>query len=354
MELKLLARLFVLLALLCSQQGWTAEVKGLYEIEVWAKSRSDEDRNKAIQEALSTVLGRVVAADNVQETPVVKTAIAGASHYVRQFQYSMSADDRRDDGQARLMRVLFDEAQLLNLLRSGNIGIWSEIRPETLVWLVVDEQGDRRFYHADDMPELTSALSRAARLKGLPIIFPLLDLQEQQQISVNEVLSADSRQLLSVSERYDVVSVMAGRVVDKGRCWRAEWALYFDEKIKQWVSPCGPIKEVMLAGMQGAYDVLSKYYGVKPDITEIGYTVLKIKGVNSMTDMIRVTDFLESLPIIKAVNWVSVEGGYNVYKIKYEGNEHLLAEALTNANVLTPLPGAAFSEQALKYQLVTH
>jgi hypothetical protein len=58
--------------------------------------------------------------------------------------------------------------------------------------------------------------------------------------------------------------VMAGRVVKKGQCWLGEWAFYFDNTIKQWNSACLPLKAVMLEGMQGAYNVLSAYYGVKP------------------------------------------------------------------------------------------
>ncbi|WP_152555695.1 DUF2066 domain-containing protein [Methylomarinum vadi] len=351
-ELRGFSALLMLALLLGVGNVWAVEVKGLYETEVLAKSRSNEDRNKAIREALAVVLGRVVAADKVMETPVVKTALAGASHYVRQFQYAMISSKWQRDERSRLMRVLFDEQQLLELLRSGNVGIWSEIRPETLAWLVVERQDKLRFYEADSMPELENALTRAARIKGLPLIFPMLDLEEQQRISVSEVLSNDSTQLLAASERYDVVSVLAGRLVEKGKCWEAEWALYFDEKIEQWATPCAALSEVTLSGMQGVYDVLSKYYAVKPEIAESGFIRLKIKGVKTMTDMVRVTEFLQSVALIKSVNWVSVENGYNIYKIKYEGSDVLLAEALTAANVLAPVPGAELSRYELKYRLV--
>jgi hypothetical protein len=351
-EFKLLNRMLFLGMLLLVQTSLAVEVKGLYEIEVMAKSRSQEDRNAATQKALKVVLGRVLAADDVLQTPVVKTAIAGASHYVRQFQFSMSSGGKQADERARLLRVLFDEQQLLGLLRSSHVGIWGEIRPETLVWLVVEKQGDRQFYSADTMHEVENALARAVQMKGLPIFFPMLDLEEQRKISVNDVLSADSRHLLEVSERYDVVSVMAGRLVYKGRCWRAEWALYFDNQIKQWVSPCSSLNDVVLIGMQGTYDVLSKYYGVKPEMPQSDFATLKVKGIKGMTEMIRVTDYLESLSMIKSVSWISVEGGYNVYKINYTGSVTVLTEELVAADILTPVPGNGFSKYELKYRLV--
>ncbi len=347
-------RLLFLVVFLFFQNAVAVEVKGLYEIEVLADSRSNEDRDKAIREALTIVLGRVLAAEGAMQMPVVKNAITGASHYVRQFQYAMSARRGQVDERSRLMRVLFDEPQLLNLLRNSNVGVWSEIRPETLMWLVVEQQGKRQFYHADNMPEMENAITRASKMKGLPIIFPLLDLEDQRKISVSEVLSADSTQLLTVSKRYDVVSVMAGRVVKTGKCWQAEWALHFDDKITQWNTDCGSLDQVVLTGMQGVYDVLSVYYGVKPEVNESGTTVLRIKGIKNMTDMIKVENYLRSLTMIKSVNWVSVNDGYNVYEIGYQGNEILLGETLTASGLLTPEPGSEYNPLDLKYQIVVH
>ena len=163
----------------------------------------------------------------------------------------------------------FDEDLILDVLRKSQVGVWSEIRPETLLWLIVDENGGRQFYNADAMPEIDAALTLAAKLKGLPLIFPLLDIEEQQKISVTDVLGADSRNLLAVSSRYDAPAIMVGHVVKKGACWQADWAFHFDGKIKQWNSGCEPLKTTLSIGIKGAYDVLSAYYGVKPVLGNI-------------------------------------------------------------------------------------
>nr|WP_305888698.1 DUF2066 domain-containing protein [Methylomonas sp. SURF-2] len=240
------------------------EVKGLYEIELIANSQSAADREQAIKQALYGVLNRVLVADDISKVPVVQQVLSGAQHYVKQFQYSLIAADEYSAGDARLIRVEFDEDQLLEVMRKGQVGIWSEIRPETLIWLVVDEDGKRQFYNPDAMPDFESALALASKVQGLPAIFPMLDLEEQQRISVSEVLGADSRNLLAVSARYEVPAVMAGRVSKKDSCWQSEWAFYFDNKIKQWSGECLPLKAAMQEGMRGAYGVLSNYYGVKP------------------------------------------------------------------------------------------
>lgn len=254
------------LGLLCQSPISSAvEVKGLYEIELIANSQSADDRTQAIKQAMYAVLSRVLVSEDISKIPAVQQALASAQNYVKQSQYSLISTDEQPDTEARLLRVQFDEDQLMEVMRKSQVGIWSEIRPQTLVWLVVDDEEGRRFYNADIMPELESALAFASKLKGVPMIFPMLDLEEQQKISVSEVLGADSRNLLAVSARYEVTSVMAGRIVNKAGCWQGEWAFYFDGKIKQWNSPCLPLKAAVIAGAQGAYDVLSNYYGVKPE-----------------------------------------------------------------------------------------
>ncbi|MCK9608360.1 MAG: DUF2066 domain-containing protein [Methylomonas sp.] len=253
-----------ILAILVAAPADALEVKGLYEIELIANSQSAADREQAIKQALYGVLSRVLVADDISKLPAVQQVLNGAQHYVKQFQYSLIAADQYSGNDARLIRVEFDEDQLLEVMRKSQVGIWSEIRPETLVWLVVDAEGKRQFYNPETMPDFESAMALASKIKGVPVIFPMLDLEEQQRISVSEVLGADSRNLLAVSARYEVPAVMAGRVTQKGQCWQGDWAFYFDSKIKQWSSDCLPLKATIQDGMRGAYSILSNYYGVKP------------------------------------------------------------------------------------------
>ncbi len=267
----LLKRILIVFCLFAVQAVSALEVDDLYETEVLAKSRSEQDRKLAFQQALKIVLGRVLVADDISQQKLVKTALQAAEQYVREFQYSMAAGHRYAGTGSRLLRVRFDEDMIQQLFRDSGIGIWNEVRPETLVWLVIEKNGQRRFYNAETMPEVEHALLEASRLKGIPVIFPMLDLEEEQLITVNDVLSADPRLLLDVSSRYDVVSILAGRMLKKGHCWQAEWALYFNDKISQWNSPCESLKKAALSGMQGVYAELSRFYGVKPAKSPVKY-----------------------------------------------------------------------------------
>jgi hypothetical protein len=328
------------------------EVQGLYEAEVMTQSQSREDRNAAIKAALEIVLEKVLAGEEILQDTAVKIALTDPGQYVTQYQYSLIPSDKDPQSAARVMRVIFDENALLSLLKSSELGIWSAMRDETLVWLVVDRADKRQFYDEIRMPEISAALDKASRNKGLPLIFPLMDLEEQQNISVNDVLSAYSERLLEISARYDSIAILTGRIQQKNKCWIGEWAFYFDDDINQWAQACSHLDQVLLSGMQGAYDQLSKYYAVKPETLEIDTIILKVSGINGMTNLTRVTDYLSSLSMSEAVNWLKVEAGVNLYKVKFSGSQADLQKKLDLGRVLDPINKGISSGNELEYRLL--
>lgn len=349
----MLYRALLLIGLLFCTQIFAAEMQGLYETEVIANSQSDEDKNLAFKEALTTVLGRILAGDNALKDSVVQTMLSNASRYVKQHQYSLTEASLAMDSEARNMRVLFDEQALITALKSSRLRVWDEIRPETLLWLVVEENGRRSFFKADTMAELNVALAKGSKQTGLPLLYPLSDLDEQRQLSVNDVLSAYPQSLLSVSERYGVVSILAGRVVKMQQCWKGDWAFYFDDRVEQWSKSCSSLNDVILTGLHGVYSRLAGYYAARPDSLEpAGTVILKISGMNGVNDMIRVIHYLQSLPMVKSVSWLDSQAGINRYKVSYEGDRHVLEESVGIGRVLNPQDVNTSGISELRYLLL--
>lgn len=198
-QMKKMYWLGVILGFSLAHSANALEVKGLYEIEVVAQSQSAEDRELALQTALKQVLSRVLAGKSIEQDITAQRALTSVNTFVREYQYSMT-EASKSNPQARVMRVLFDEQKLQSLLKSSQLGLWNEIRPETLLWLVVEDQGKRQFLNADKMPLINSALLGASKFQGIPLLFPLMDMQEQSVLSVAEALSPYPHPLLSLSK----------------------------------------------------------------------------------------------------------------------------------------------------------
>ncbi len=348
--MKLLKKALFFYLILLSYSLNAVEIKDLYEAEVVAAY--EQDKSEAIQGALKIVLNRILAGDNVFEDVTVQTVLSNAEYYVNEYQYSLSSLGAEQHSRQRLMRVQFNEHLLINILRPGLVGLWNEVRPNTLVWLVIDTQGQQVFFDAEAMPEIDRAIKKAAKIKGVPVLIPIDDLQEKQSLSPGDVLSAYSDYLLSMSERYDVVSTLAGKLIDEGTCWRADWTFYFDNKIRQWRSPCQSIQEVMLSGFQSVYQGLAVYYSVKPEKSAVDSVLLKVSDIENDSELVLVQQYLDSLAMIKTVTWIGLDAKENIYRIFYQGSRQVLNEQFRKDQVLRIKDYSLVNQDAVEYQFL--
>ncbi len=352
--MKVFMRVHLLVLLFTCQSLIAVEVDRLYEAEVIANSELEEDRTLAIRQALDIVLTRILAGGDVHQNATVQGVLENAEHYVSEFQYALVASEKQKNTNARLIRVLFNEKLLVDVFRPSKLDFWNEIRTSTLVWLVVEEKpGQQRFFDASLMPDIDAAISKAAQLKKLPILYPMQDLIEKQSLTISDVLSAYSDHLMDVSQRYDVVSTLAGKMDNSDGCWKAEWTYYFNAQIEQWRSQCGSINDVVLNGFQGVYDRLSNYYAVKSDLKDIDSVNLNVSNINDMTALGWVRDYLSSLPMIKTVTWINANSGYKLYRIFYQGDRSELIKLLQKDDVIRAEDNSQQNVGVMKYKLLT-
>ncbi len=242
-----------------------ATLTDLYAVDLVANNESAEARNLALRQALFAVLDRIIVSKDIAQIGLVQQMLQNAPQYVKQSQFSALAADGFAPSAARKFSVEFDEDQLLSELSKSSLRFWGEVRPETLLWLAVDEDDGSgwRFFNADDMPDIDAALSLARKVKGMPLIYPLLDLEERQKVAVNDLFSNDSGNIKTASARYETPAVLVGRLVKKGGCWEGGWVVYFNGEATQTGHACQTLNLAVQAGVRDLYDVLSAYYAIK-------------------------------------------------------------------------------------------
>jgi len=349
--MKVWFRALVIFLMLIYQNVEAVEVQGLYEVEIIAKSEQEQDKSVAIKDAMQRLLGRIMAGKNTLQDNIVNNVWVNAENYVSEYQLSLSEMNHQD---ARLMRILFNEKQLENALRLSQFGLWNEIRPRTLLRLVVEENGKQQFFDADTMPWVDRALQKASKQKKIPILLPMQDLRDKQVLAVGDVLSAYSEYLLEASVRYEVVSTLAGKLVKSHGCWKAEWTLYFDAKIEQWRSTCSSLNNATLQGFQGIYDRLSIFYAAKHKVKSVDGIIVKVSGIKRIAEKEHVRDYLEVLPMIRTATWLGAGNGYNRYRVFYQGKRSDLIKRLASTHVLKAESFLKQSEKEISYQFFNH
>ena len=80
------------------------------------------------------------------------------------------------------------------LLASENIPVWGSNRPSVLVWMALqDATGSRSMLNSESGAEIIDFMRRFGEERGLPIIFPLLDIEDRRNLPADAIWTQDDR-----------------------------------------------------------------------------------------------------------------------------------------------------------------
>ena len=187
-------------------------------------SQSASDRQQALQVALAEVLVKVSGQPSLSEHAAARQALANAGRYVQQFRYVQPSDAERAAGAQLMLTADFDPALVRKLSKASGLGLWPVNRPEVLLWAIAHTPEAGRQIITDPEHPLLSALLAEAERRGLPVLLPLWDLDDQFMLSASQLWQLDETALMAASARYDVTAVLAARYsqTSDGQ-WLASW-----------------------------------------------------------------------------------------------------------------------------------
>lgn len=318
------------LCVFVTSAAWAVEVPTLYTAEVPVDRDADDPRALAYEIALNEVLTRVSGSELVADKLLVDELFPNPAAYVVQF--------RRGSGEDTLW-VSFDGEAVENTLRQAGQTVWGSDRPLTLIWLAVDwGQGDREIIAADD-PEQISDRSRSinrnhrlrerllefAERRGLPVVFPLLDTEDLQNVSFSDIWGGFDERLLDASQRYDAGSVLIGRI-RPGSSQLPRWSYYFGGEERAWSGE----PEVALGQVA---DTLAREFTIGGDML-VRTVELSVAGIVSVDHYGSVQNVLEGISQIENFSITRVEGDEIVYRVAVHGGAERLGRALRFGGLL--------------------
>ena len=163
-----------------------AEVRGLYEEEVPVMTQERQERFSVLQAALRNILIRVSGRSDIDLIPGMDLQLKQASRYVQQFRYRLRSEPVIEpvsgEKTKQILWIRFNEKAVNQLLHSQRLPVWGKTRPATLVWLVLDDRKQRQLIGNDSRHEVRQIFADKARLRGVPLRFPLLDLTDRSNI----------------------------------------------------------------------------------------------------------------------------------------------------------------------------
>jgi hypothetical protein len=315
-----------------------AAAGGLFESEVVVSSQSPAERGSALHSALSEVLVRVAGRNNVLATEPARTLLADPGKLVQQYRYFTRQDTQPP---VLVLWVRFDEASIRQGLQQQGVSYWGQERPDTLVWLAVEDRGRRYVAAADDDTDVHRQIALAARQRGVPVVFPLMDLEDQSRARFTDIWGGFFDNVLLASERYRPQAVLIGRLNRSASGgWSARWNLQVDGEPRDWTDSRSDLAQLSQQGIDTAADILAARFAVAGGGTGGNNSVtIEVSGVDSLADYARINAYLETLTSVAGLQLTRVSGSTLQYALRLNGSLQDLTRTVSIGSVLEPAAG---------------
>lgn len=285
-----------------------------YEATVPVTSQSVDERRRAAGEALLQVLTRMSGEKYVGDNIYVAETLPNATRYIEQFQYKQIASESlRAQGYRDLILIKFSPTFVYRIINEAGLPFWSENRPNTIIWLVEDSlENGKTMLNSQSDAAVIGGLESAAFQLGLPVSFPLLDLEDRLNVSPEEIWEIDESAIKEASERYRADVILVGRysVTSRGELWSI-WQ-FFHAGSSQSYDVRVDTMDQAYADMMGEQvlsplaDFLSDLYAIQPQTEAKGRLVVDLHNIRNFADYRGALDYLRNTAAIKDVQVASV------------------------------------------------
>ena len=372
--------LFVITSFLLSMPLKAVEVKGLYQASIAINSQNSSDRAHALKKALAAVMLKVGGEKSVLDNNVIKQSLKNYRLYLSQYRYqhkALQVADQQGNKKQLFLLASFNKDKINQLFQQANLPLWGSLRPQVLLWLI-DEQGlTRRIMSNSSASNLPFMVNEFSAQRGLPIIMPLMDLVDTNNIQLSDLWGRFQQPIKAASRRYLGEAIVVMRIsnsslvnFDKDEEVNAEpsdcglLCAQFHTSKQQYVLDWSLLDWGLIKGQQ---KLSQQYQGSVPqvlleqglaDITELIYQryalsttsdkdfVIEVENVDSLATYVAVFDFLNNLSSVKSVTLLSAKAGARRFNLQLLGSEEALLASLKLSKQLTQYidPLAQFNE----------
>lgn len=348
----------ILLILFCclTVTAHAVEVHGLATATVPVTNQSAAERSQAVTQALQQVLIKLTGNSQINDNKAIQANLQNAQDYLQQYGYQRVK--LPDAKQALALTASFDMSALKKLIAQSGQSVWGNNRPLVLIWLAVKQKQQQQisqYIVASNGASIAEQLvQHDAKMRGLPIMLPILDLQDLQQITINDITKQNINALSQASRRYGSDAILIAYINEQGQQqWQGNWNLLVAGQSISWTNQQATLDAVIDAGINNLADTLAQRYavlGIQQDHHNVSLTITNIKSLN---DYAQVMKYLRQLSVVKNLTVTAVEPDQIVFDLQVIGGQRALTQAINLDHTLQPIvmSDAALSNQTgLYYQ----
>ncbi|MBL4821321.1 MAG: DUF2066 domain-containing protein [Gammaproteobacteria bacterium] len=342
-------------------------VAGLYSHEVAVSSQSEGERNRAFQEALSAVLLKVTGEKRWLENSSLRQALENAQNYVEAInprtetlQVTVPEVEPVDIGvspdipgttevQQEYINVVFARDLIDKLLANAAIPVWDSNRPSVLVWMVLqNDAGERSLLSTETNPEIIRLMQQFAGERGLPVIFPLLDFEDQRNLSADKVWSLDEDAIRQSSLRYGADSILTGRLhLTSSGDLVGLWQFIFQDQVDVFDSLDTDLQNYIYQPLDRITNQLARHFSIVASLNGNQKVRLRVAGIRDLSAYSDLLNYLQSLVLVEHIGISQLQGENLELELTLQGEQQQLYELIALDRDLLLLEGQSPENSAI-------
>ncbi len=323
-------------------------IVGLYQQRVAVADESNRERNRAYELAFRRMIVKVTGVEARLEHPRIRAAAANAGDFVQAFAYATEAAAGPIAGQ-RYLEVQFSAPLINQLLSEADIPVWDSNRPSVLVWMVLqDVAGQRSLLSPETAPEIIEYMRRFSEERGLPIIFPLLDIEDRRNLPADAIWTQDELAIRAASNRYDPDSILAGRLLFTATGeFVGLWQFLFMGETEVFDGFATEIEDYLAVPLGRITRNLAGYFALVPGGPGEQSVRLRVDGVRNFADYTALVDYVRGIGLVQNAEVVSVDGERLELELGLQGSMEQLFNLIALDRDLLPISGGDSAAESL-------
>ncbi|GAA61459.1 hypothetical protein P20652_3338 [Pseudoalteromonas sp. BSi20652] len=307
--------LIIAISILFCFSASAVEVTDLYQDILKVDDKTRDTRLAASRKALLNVLVKVSGDETADQNKLAQQRTKDISDYMLKFEY-----DERVNGELQLV-VKFEARKINALIKELNLPLWGVQRPLVAIWLGIEDNWRRELVTQESYPQLEQLIYSKAGRRGLPVVIPLLDLQDRRLVGIPEVWGNFSEPVEEASRRYSAERSITARMY-KGadsENWILDWRFTNDDQFDS-NRLTGDKQQIVSQMIDTLAQGLASEYAIDPNAYyEQAAATLTLKGTENFVDIELAKRSLLSLSVVTQVTIVRKTPDLVEFKLSHTG-----------------------------------
>ncbi|NVJ50852.1 MAG: DUF2066 domain-containing protein [Gammaproteobacteria bacterium] len=342
---------WVMLLALWSWLPAEAATNDRFRVKVKVEDRSGGAQQQGMIRAFREVIIRASGTKRALEAFYIQESFKKVASFIRTYEYREGELDPQTQSRPLYLIVTFDGNSIRRLLQDSAVPMWSGSIPVSLLWMAHEETGQRQVVNASESEQaaMKSRLIEQANRRGLPVLFPLMDLEDEMLLSVSDVWGRFTDPIIAASERYGSDVIVAGRIINDDGNWQGRYFLKINERQFLQDFSGNEADSVVAEMMDWLAESLCEVYCVTESFTANNQWQLLVQDVGSFYSYRSLLNYLERLSAIRKVEVAASKGRMTMLNVDLVGDIDALRQAIQLDGKLVVVTDESALTTALEY-----